>query len=206
MHLSNGRITLCAPKSRSGTLARFCAMVWPVTVIQSPKIHPNFSKYFMTAGMPPMRCTSSIRNLPLGFKSAIKEVLSLIRWKSSMVSSISAVAAMASKCSTALVDPPKAFTMTMAFSKDFFVRMSEGRRFLSSMPFTHFATRWHSARFSGDAAGEELEYGRDKPKASVAVAMVLAVYIPPHAPGPGHALRTMSFLSSSEMVPAMYLP
>lgn len=29
--LSNGRITLCAPKSRSGTLAKFCAMVWPVT-------------------------------------------------------------------------------------------------------------------------------------------------------------------------------
>ncbi len=32
--------------------------------------------------------------------------------------------------------------------------------------------------------------------ASVAVAIVLAVYIPPHAPGPGQALRTMSALSS----------
>ena len=42
--------------------------------------------------------------------------------------------------------------------------------------------------------------------ASVAVAMVFAVYIPPHAPGPGQALRTMSFRSSSLMVPAMYLP
>ena len=121
--LSNGRITPCAPKSRSETLAKFCAMVWPVTsklrllwassmhfllkcekkhpivpslashsfsnnthhswvqnrqcwplfrppgsihpqpselrsVIQSPWSQPSFSKYFITAGMPPMRCTS----------------------------------------------------------------------------------------------------------------------------------------------------
>lgn len=78
--------------------------------------------------------------------------------------------------------------------------------------------------FSGEVAGDELEYGSDKPRAceqdwghqnskvcqdcqvpckkremigaSVAVAIVLAVYIPPHAPGPGQALRTMSALSS----------
>mmetsp|Transcript_84803 Transcript_84803/g.134272 ORF Transcript_84803/g.134272 Transcript_84803/m.134272 type:complete len:202 (+) Transcript_84803:542-1147(+) len=141
MHLSKGRITLCAPKSRSGTLIRFCAMVWPVTVIQSPWSQLSFSRYFITAGMPPIRCTSSIRNFPLGFRSAIKAVLSLIRWKSSMLSSISAVAAMASKCSTALVEPPKAFTMTIAFSKDFLVKMSLGLKFLSSMAFMHFAIR-----------------------------------------------------------------
>ena len=31
------------------------------TVIQSPKSHPSFSKYFITAGMPPMRCTSCMK-------------------------------------------------------------------------------------------------------------------------------------------------
>ncbi len=152
---------------------------------------------------------SSIRNFPLGFKSAINAVLALIRWKSSIASSIlakspsdswekgrvtygtitslsfpqsktidldletpktrystnstfacckhvtSAVAAMASKCRTAFVEPPgwndpavfhceaqvfrshwalpKAFTTTMAFSKDFLVKISEGLKFLSSM-------------------------------------------------------------------------
>eukprot|EP01048_Picozoa_sp_COSAG05_P038715 COSAG05_NODE_18797_length_302_cov_1.492611_1_plen_32_part_01 len=30
-------------------------------------------------------------------------------------------------------------------------------------------------------AGAELEYGRDMPRHSIAEAMVLAVYIPPHA-------------------------
>mmetsp|Transcript_62763 Transcript_62763/g.147178 ORF Transcript_62763/g.147178 Transcript_62763/m.147178 type:complete len:265 (+) Transcript_62763:352-1146(+) len=156
-HLSKGSITLCAPKSRSGTLARFWAIVWPVIVRQSPCSQPSFNRYFITAGMPPTRCTSSILYLPLGFKSATSAVLSLILWKSSMDSSIPAVAAMASKCSTALVEPPSAFTSTMAFSKDFFVRMSIGFRFRSSMAFTHWAARWHSARFSGEVAGEELE-------------------------------------------------
>ena len=30
------------------------------------------------------------------------------------------------------------------------------------------------------------------PRASMAEAIVLAVYMPPHAPAPGHAFRTMS--------------
>ena len=36
----------------------------------------------------------------------------------------------------------------------------------------------------GSSAGVEEEYGRLMPRASIAVAMVLAVYIPPQAPGP----------------------
>jgi hypothetical protein len=38
----------------------------------------------------------------------------------------------------------------------------------------------------------ELEYGRDIPRASMAVAIVLAVYMPPQAPGPGHDFCTIS--------------
>ena len=50
----------------------------------------------------------------------------------------------------------------------------------------------HSSSFNGSSAGCEDEYGSVMPSASAAHAMVLAVYMPPHAPAPGHALRTMS--------------
>ena len=42
------------------------------------------------------------------------------------------------------------------------------------------------------------------PIASIAEAIVLAVYIPPHAPAPGQALRTISKRSASSMLPARY--
>jgi hypothetical protein len=35
------------------------------------------------------------------------------------------------------------------------------------------------------------EYGTAMPSASIALAIVFAVYMPPHAPGPGHACCTM---------------
>ena len=44
------------------------------------------------------------------------------------------------------------------------------------------------------------------PIASMAVAMVFAVYMPPQAPGPGQALRTISVRSASSMLPARYWP
>ena len=44
------------------------------------------------------------------------------------------------------------------------------------------------------------------PIASIAEAIVLAVYIPPQAPAPGQAFRTMSKRSDSSMVPARYWP
>ena len=53
-------------------------------------------------------------------------VLRLSRSKSSMLISTSASCAMASRCSTALVDPPIASTTIMAFSSDSFVMMSRG--------------------------------------------------------------------------------
>lgn len=40
----------------------------------------------------------------------------------------------------------------------------------------------------------------------MALAIVLAVYIPPHAPAPGQALRTMSRRYSSSMSPAFSAP
>ena len=47
---------------------------------------------------------------------------------------------------------------------------------------------------SGTVAGRGGSRRRDIPSVSIADAMVLAVYIPPHAPGPGQACRTTSSL------------
>ena len=44
------------------------------------------------------------------------------------------------------------------------------------------------------------------PSASMAEAMVLAVYMPPHAPAPGHDLRTISERSASSMAPVTNWP
>mmetsp|Transcript_155268 Transcript_155268/g.476952 ORF Transcript_155268/g.476952 Transcript_155268/m.476952 type:complete len:265 (+) Transcript_155268:553-1347(+) len=206
MHFSSGRITSCAVKSSSGTPARFSASVCPVHVRQSPCSHPSFSRYFMTTGVPPILWTSSMRYVPLGLRSAMRAVLAPMRWKSSIWRSMPAVAAMARRCKTAFVEPPSAFTTTMAFSNDFLVRMSSGLRSRSSMACMALATRAHSSRFSGEVAGAEELKGRESPSASTEHAMVLAVYMPPHAPGPGHAFRTMSARVASSMPPVMYLP
>ena len=40
----------------------------------------------------------------------------------------------------------------------------------------------------------------------MATAMVLAVYMPPQAPAPGHECRTISSRCSSVITPAMYSP
>lgn len=59
----------------------------------------------------------------------------------------------------------------------------------------------HSSCFSGDVAGLLELYGRLIPSASIAVAIVFAVYIPPHAPGPGQAKRTISSRVESSIAP-----
>ena len=82
----------------------------------------------------PTLCKSSMRYFPLGFKSAMKGVLSLILWKSSRLNGTPAALDIASKCSTALVLPPRAITVVMPFSKALAVMMSRGfmSRFNSS--------------------------------------------------------------------------
>mmetsp|Transcript_120670 Transcript_120670/g.341211 ORF Transcript_120670/g.341211 Transcript_120670/m.341211 type:complete len:360 (-) Transcript_120670:340-1419(-) len=206
MLFSTGRITSCAAKSRSGTVAKFSASVWPVHVRHSPCSQPTLSKYFITTGVPPILCTSSIRYAPLGLRSAISAVLSLRRWKSSISSSTPAVAAIASRCSTAFVEPPSALTTTIAFSKDFLVTMSRGFRFRSRRARIAFAACSHSFSFSGDTAGDDELKGSDRPRASTAHAIVFAVYMPPQAPAPGQACLTMSARHWSSMLPVMNLP
>ena len=94
---------------------------------------------------------------------------------------------MASRCSTALVEPPSAMTTVMAFSKAFFVRMSSGRMPCLSISTTHAPARRQSSILAGEMAFCAELLGRLMPSASMALAMVLAVYMPPQEPGPGMA-------------------
>lgn len=48
--------------------------------------------------------------------------------------------------------------------------------------------------------------GSDIPIASIADAIVFAVYMPPHAPAPGHAFRMTSLRSPSSIVPLTASP
>ena len=59
----------------------------------------------------------------------------------------------------------------------------------------------HSIILSGSSAGMEELYGSVMPSASIADAIVLAVYMPPHAPAPGHELRTVSKRAASSALP-----
>ena len=120
--------------------------------------------------------------------------------------SISAVRAMAKRWSTALVEPPNKVISLNAFSSDFLVTMSLGFRSNSSSFSILLPATSHSMTFSALLAGLEELYGRVIPIASMALAMVLAVYIPPQAPGPGHACLTISLKVASSMAPDTFCP
>lgn len=77
-------------------------------------------------------CKSSMTYFPLGFRSAMRGVRSLMDWKSSRVSSTFTDLAMAKKWSTAFVEPPKAMTIVRAFVKAALVMMSLGLMSFSS--------------------------------------------------------------------------
>ena len=78
----------------------------------------------MTTGTPPMRSTSNITCLPNGLTSARCGTFGADPVKSASEQSTPASWAMASRCSTALVEPPNAITTAMAFSNASLVRMS----------------------------------------------------------------------------------
>jgi hypothetical protein len=55
-------------------------------------------------------------------------------------------------------------------------------------------------------AGGEAEPGSDMPRASAALAMVLAVYMPPQAPSPGQIAFSISVTSSRVIKPRTQAP
>jgi hypothetical protein len=188
------------------TSSRFSAMVRPVTVRTSPSMSPSSSSARSTTGTPPMRSRSTMWYLPNGFRSPMCGVRRLIRSKSSSSSSTPASWAMASRWSTALVDPPRAMTVVMAFSKAGRVMIWRGRMLASSSPITASPDRTAYSRSRGSMAGTEADPGSDIPIASPTEAMVLAVNIPAQEPAPGQALRSSSSISSAVDPPSDRAP
>ncbi|WP_163733499.1 hypothetical protein [Mycobacterium gallinarum] len=195
------------PSGSGGSMwARFSAMVSPVTVRQSPCSRPASSSAFMTTGTPPISSTCFITWRPNGLTSARCGTFCPMRVKSASVSLTPASDAIASRCRTALVDPPNAITTAMAFSNASIVSMS-----LVVIPRRSISTtasperRAYSSRRESIATGDALP-GSDMPSASAADAMVLAVYIPPHAPSPGQIARSMMSTSSRDIRPRAQAP
>ena len=73
----------------------------------------------------------------------------------------------------------------MAFSKDLRVTISRGLISFSIRIRICFPAAMHSSSLLLLIAGLDELYGNDIPKASIAEAIVFAVYIPPQAPAPG---------------------
>ena len=68
------------------------------------------------------------------------------------------------------------------------------------------AARSAIASASSSSAATVDEPGSARPSASIADDMVLAVYMPPQEPAPGHAWRSTSVSCASVIVPALHCP
>ena len=143
---------------------------------------------------------------PLGFKSANRGVRAPTRVKSSSSSFTFAECAMASRCSTAFVEPPIAITSAMALRNASRVRMSEGRMPRRIKCNTARPASRQSRVLAAEMAFCAPLFVRLMPSASMAEAIVLAVYIPPHDPAPGIAQPSMSRSSLSEISPRACFP
>ena len=129
-----------------------------------------------------------------------------MRLKSSMVSGTPAAWAIARRWRTALVEPSSAVTRVMAFSKASIDRMSEGLMPSAMRRATAAPASRASRRLLALTASWAEELGSDRPMASMADAMVLAVYMPAQEPGPGMAVCSTASSSSSLTVPAAWPP
>ena len=117
--------------------------------------------------------------------------------KSSRLKLMFADFAIANRWRTALVEPPKAMTTLIEFSNELFVKISLGLISFSNKLSIAWPTAKQSFFFSSETASCELLPGKLIPKASIADAIVFAVYIPPHEPGPGSAFFSTAISSSS---------
>ena len=123
-----------------------------------------------------------------------------------MASGTPASRAMASRCSTALVDPPVAATPAMALSKALRVQMCARPAVVPHGVHDDLAAAEATSSLRGSTCGTAAVPMGERPISSITVAMVLAVNWPPHAPAPGQAWSSMSSSSASEMRPAAFAP
>ena len=145
-------------------------------------------------------------NLPPGRMSATCGTRAAILLKSSSSSSTPASLAMASRWSTAFVEPPSADVSAIAFSNAGLVRIIREVMPSSSIRTTAAPAAWASAWRRGSTAAGDADPGRLMPSASPIELIVLAVNIPPHAPSPGQAWRSISPSCSSVIFPAAQAP
>ena len=123
-----------------------------------------------------------------------------------MEKSTPASAAMAARFSTAFVDPPLAATDMAAFRKEAGVTKRRGEISPLARSTTSRPQRSASAGLSSCTAGTSADPIGDRPIMASAMAMVLAVNCPPHAPAPGQAPRSIWPSSSASMVPREWAP
>ena len=109
---------------------------------------------------------------------------------------------MASRCNTALVEPPTAMITLMAFSNASRVMRSSGRMLAAIASTNTSAERAALSAFSGSSAAMVELPGRLRPMASMAELIVLAVNMPPQLPAPGQAFFSTAVSCSLSMVPA----
>ena len=145
-------------------------------------------------------------NRPDGFRSHNTGTRERIASKSSSVRRTPAARAMASRWSTALVEPPIAIVTAIAFSNAWRVSSWRGRRSWRIAATSASADRAALSAFSASSAAIVEECGRLMPIASKADDIVFAVNIPPHEPAPGHARRSTSRSSPASMRPALNSP
>ena len=102
---------------------------------------------------------------------------------------------------TAFVDPPRAITIVIAFSKASFVIISDGFISFSSRSIIAIPASTQSWFFDEETASWLELPGRLIPNASIAEAIVFAVYIPPHEPGPSTDISSKWINSSLLIIP-----
>ncbi len=104
------------------------------------------------------------------------------------------------------MDPPNAITTAIAFSKASLVMMSRVVMPRRSSSTTACPLRRANPSRRRSVAGGAALPGSDMPRASAAEAMVLAVYMPPHAPSPGQIARSIASTSSRGISPRAQAP
>ena len=104
------------------------------------------------------------------------------------------------------MEPPKAITIAIAFSKASLVIISLGFKSRSIKLLTAFPASSESCSFTFEVASCAELFGKLMPIASIADAIVFAVYMPPQEPGPGIELDSMSNNSMSEISPSESFP
>ena len=104
------------------------------------------------------------------------------------------------------MEPPVAATAAIAFSSEPLVMIELGFRSSSSSLMTSFPASTQTSSLRGSMAGTEALSIGEMPITSNAVAIVLAVNWPPHAPGPGQAACSSADSSASSILPAACAP